>query len=284
LPFPRFVGGFLRIRVRDVLRVLNKLREDSATGPDYLSTCILKRCAAVLALPLVLLARRILQTRRWPQIWTSHWIAALHKKKSVFDALNYRGVHLTSQASKVIERVLGQFLFPPLIERAFGECQFAYRPKRGARDAVLVYVVTWLRMLNDGKKVGVYCSDVSGAFDRVSAERLLDKLASLGLHRDLFGVVRSWLRDRRAFVVVAGERSKGSLLSDMVYQGTVWGPSLWNAFVGDVSVVFVSVVFCRIPNAWCVPCGFVDVSAFGPRLVESLAPSGRHRGRCDCSI
>ena len=72
---------------------------------------------------------------------------------------------------------------------------------------------------------------------------MLDKLASLGLHRDLFCVVRSWLRDRRAFVVVAGERSKGSLLSDMVYQGTVWGPSLWNAFVGDVPVVFVSAVF-----------------------------------------
>ena len=82
-------------------------------------------------------------------------------------------------------------LFPPLIERAFGECQFAYRPKRGARDAVLLYVASWLTMLNDGLKVGVYCSDVSGAFDRVSAARLLDKLSALGLHRDLFGTVQS---------------------------------------------------------------------------------------------
>ena len=76
-------------------------------------------------------------------------------------------------------------LFQPLRELAFTESQFAYRPKRGARDAVLLYVATWLSMLNAGKKIGVYCSDVSGAFDRASAERLLDKLASLGLHRDL---------------------------------------------------------------------------------------------------
>ena len=187
---------------------------------------MLKTCAAVLALPLILPARRILESHQWPQLWTDHWIAALHEKKSVFDASNYRGVHLTSQASKVIERVLGIHLFPQLIERAFGESQYAYRPKRGARDAVMLYVATWLTMLNNRKKVGVYCSDVSGAFDRVCAARLLQKLSALGLNRDLFGTVQSWLRDRQAFVVVAGDCSAGSVLSNMVYQGTVWGPTL----------------------------------------------------------
>ena len=69
-------------------------------------------------------------------------------------------------------------LFPPPIELAFTESQFSYRPKRGARDAVLLDVATLLSMLNVWKKIGVYCSDVSGAYDRVSAERLLDKLAT----------------------------------------------------------------------------------------------------------
>ena len=63
---PHFVDGFLRIRTRDVLRVLKGLREDSATGPDQIATIVLKTCAAVLALPLCLLARRILETQRWP--------------------------------------------------------------------------------------------------------------------------------------------------------------------------------------------------------------------------
>ena len=80
-------------------------------------------------------------------------------------------------------------LFQPLIERAFAQIQFAYRLKQGARDAVFFYVATWIYMLNAGNTVGVYCCDVSGAFDRVSAERLAEKLASLGPHRDLFGSV-----------------------------------------------------------------------------------------------
>ena len=241
--FPVLHAGFLRVRERHTLAVLKGLKEDSATGPDNLAARVLKKCASALAWPLTLLARRILRTRFWPTLWTHHWIAALYKKKSVFDPLNYRGIHLTAQASKVIERLLGRFLFPPLVERAFGDFQFAYRPKRGARDAVAVYVVTWISMLNDRKKIGVYCSDVSGAFDRVSARRLLDKLAPHGLNADLFAVVQSWLRDRDAFVVVAGQRSSGTKLSNMVYQGTVWGPTLWNVFVGDASIVFESAGF-----------------------------------------
>ena len=43
----------------------------------------------------------------------------------------------------------------------------------------------------------------------------------------------SWLRSRRAHVVVGGSRSEEFTLSDMVFQGTVWGPPLWNTFYED---------------------------------------------------
>ena len=32
----------------------------------------------------------------------------------------------------------------------------------------------------------------------------------------------------------------------MVYQGAVFGPSLWNAFVGDAAIVFESAGFCIV--------------------------------------
>ena len=41
--------------------------------------------------------------------------------------------------------------------------------------------------------MGVYCSDVSGAFDRVSAERLGDKLLCKGFHPKLVKLIASWL-------------------------------------------------------------------------------------------
>ena len=115
----------------------------------------------------------------------------------------------------------------------FGPCQFAYRSGRGARDAIAYYVLCWLEAFNHGKKVGLYASDVSGAFDRVSSSILLAKLEACGLHANILQTIRSWLRDRHAFVLVGGEQSREFTLSNMVFQGTVWGPYLWNTFFGD---------------------------------------------------
>ena len=94
-------------------------------------------------------------------------------------------------------------------------------------------VLTWLPGFDQGRKFCLYCSDVSGAFDRVSTQRLTEKLVALEvpyLWRRLFV---SWLRQREAKVIVGGAFSKPMSLKDMVYQGTVWGPPLWNAFYGD---------------------------------------------------
>eukprot|EP00969_Alexandrium_andersonii_P303127 13399189-Alexandrium_andersonii.AAC.1 len=79
-----------------------------------------------------------------------------------------------------------------------------------------------------GHAVAVYCADVSGAFDRVPADRLCGKLAAAGVDRALLRVLASWLARRSARVVVQGSFSETIEMCDMVYQGTTWGPPLWN--------------------------------------------------------
>ena len=79
----------------------------------------------------------------------------------------------------------------------------------------------------------VYCSDVSGAFDKVRLKRMVQKIINKGLHPKIAAVLVSWLRERQATVVVGGTTSKLMALRDMVFQGTVTGPTLWNLFFGD---------------------------------------------------
>ena len=83
--------------------------------------------------------------------------------------------------------------------------------------------------------VGVYCSDVSGAFDKVSKERVCQKLDRLGLHEDIFGFLCSWLDDRNSRVIAGGQQSKAEPLTNSVFQGTVLGPPLWNVHYGDAN-------------------------------------------------
>ena len=104
-------------------------------------------------------------------------------------------------------------------------------------------------------KIGIYCSDVSGAFDRICSSRLLAKLRAKGVHQSMIDVIASWLEARRAAVVVGGYRSTSFSIEDMVYQGTVLGPTLWNIFFADAceairEYFFEEVVYADDLNAF----------------------------------
>ncbi len=240
---------FLPIRTRDVRKVLRSLKVDSATGLAGIASRVLKTCADELAYPLALLLRKMLSHGTWPQRWREHWVVPLYKKKSKADPSNYRGVHLTAQVSKAAERVLGAH-FQRHLEKsgAYGTRQFAYSKKRSYGDALALSLLTWLLALEHGHVVALYCSDVSGAFDRVCAQRLGAKLAKLGLHPKIHKLLVSWLEPRISQVVVGGEFSKEMPLSNSVFQGTVWGPPLWNCYYADSTQAvgkhgFVDIVF-----------------------------------------
>jgi len=96
------LGEFLPLRMRTAVKVLAGLDESKATGPDGIPSIILKRCARTLCLPIILLARLIIDTSEWP--WQWHWLAPVYKKKSVSNPGNYRGVHLTAHLGKSVER------------------------------------------------------------------------------------------------------------------------------------------------------------------------------------
>ena len=240
-------GGFLQLRSRNARFHLSSLNVASATGPDGLSTILLRNVSSVIAVPFSRLARRVVSTGVWPDCWKVHWIAPLHKRGKRSLATNYRGLQITCQLSKAMERFLGCQFLPHLSHSgSFGQSQFAYRKFHGARDAVLFVVLVWLRAFACGRKVGLYCSDVSGAFDRVSCEKLVAKLERSVIHRDLVRVIVSWLRGRVGKVIVQGSSSDVFALMDMCFQGTVWGPALWNIFFADAPLAMRRCAFQEI--------------------------------------
>jgi hypothetical protein len=83
-------------------------------------------------------------------------------------------------------------------------------------------------------------TDISGAFDRVCTDYLVEKLKGAGVHPELVELLRSYLSPREAKVVVNGQESRAYTIENQVYQGTVLGPPLWNVFFSDVSAVISS--------------------------------------------
>ena len=200
---PAFETGFLMVRTRRVVKILASLDQHSATGPDGLPSMILKNCARELAYPVARLLRLMLAQGVWPRCWRLHWMLPLFKRKARSQATNYRGVHLTSRISKVAECVIGQLILPRLLHLgAYGPRQFAYCPGRSYKDALLLCVAAWTWALCVHGKIGLYCSDVAGAFDKVKSERLCTVLGRLGLHYNIFKLLCCWLEPHEACVIV----------------------------------------------------------------------------------
>ena len=148
------------------------------------------------------------------------------------------------------------FLKPDLQKFSlFGERQFAYAEGRGVQDALAFSVLSWLTLLEKGRLVGLYCSDVSGAFDRVSEACLGKKLDALGLHPQILVFLKAWLAPRELSVVLDSFASKRCPLTNSVYQGTVLGPPLWNLHYADSAFAiqeanFQEIIFADDLNAF----------------------------------
>ncbi len=248
--------AFVPIRRRVTKRVLAKLDPNSGTGPDKLAARVLKHCQKELIGPITDLARILFNNACWPQVWRLHWIHPLYKKKARSDPTNYRGVHLTPQLSKVVERIVGQTFLRWISENEKMGChQYAYTEKRSHKDALAINVCNWLASLEDQELVGLYCSDVSGAFDRVDRSRMVEKLRCSGLNPRIVRFLESWLEDRTSVVVVGGATSAQAPLCNTVFQGTVLGSPLWNLFYVDASFAvqplgFTDVVFADDFNCY----------------------------------
>ena len=74
------------------------------------------------------------------------------------------------------------------------------------------------------KKVGVFLSDIAGAFDRVDTTKLVAELKALGVCDAFVELIASYLAPRSAKVIVNGADSAEFVLENMIFQGAVLGP------------------------------------------------------------
>jgi hypothetical protein len=156
-------------------------------------------------------------------------------KKSSLDQnelKNYRPISNLPFLSKVLERIVLHQISPHLdTNKLLSPHQSAYRPGYSCETALLSVINNILMALDSNKVSVLLLLDLSAAFDTIDHGILLSRLEhSFGIGGTVLNWFRSYLTDRKQFVMTDGNRSPETSLSFGVPQGSVLGPILFIAY------------------------------------------------------
>lgn len=226
---------YIDIKEDDVIRAIDELNPNSATGPDGFPAILLKVCKRVLARPLQSLFQSFLASGKLPRKLKEGKICPIHKGGSRAEAKNYRPISLTSHISKVMERIVRRKLIAFLEENdLLPDTQHGFRPGRSCLTQLLQHYDWVLKQLLNHSNVEVIYLDFAKAFDKVDHGMICHKLRDLGIVGKLGEWLHDFLKDRSQVVVANGATSNDTQIVSGVPQGTVLGPLLFIMALSDM--------------------------------------------------
>lgn len=238
IPVCEYIGiGSMRLTCDEVLRALLNLDVRKGRGPDGMPPELLKACAYELCYPLCCIFNMSLFYGVFPDRWKLSYITPIFKSGSRAVVNNYRGVAILPTLGKLFESIVCDRLSSHF--RCYlSDRQHGFISKRSATTNLVEISSCVLNAVESGRQLDVIYTDFSKAFDRVSHDRLMCKLAEIGIFGSLLAWLRSYLTNRIQYVKIRNVKSREFVVSSGVPQGSHLGPLLFNLFVNDIPVLF----------------------------------------------
>ena len=225
----------------DVRLLITSLPSKTSSGPDNISSQMLKGTIDSVSPQLVALFNQSLSSGCIPSDWKISNVTPIFKAGDPKLVSNYRPISLLSLPSKLLERFIHNSLLDYILSNSLlSSNQFGFRPGSSTQEALLTATTDWHSFLDSHSDVAAVFFDLSKAFDSIPHEGILDSLRHVGVHGPLLKWFSSYLSDRQQRVVLDGQRSPLIKISSGVPQGSILGPLLFIIYMDHISNVTLS--------------------------------------------
>jgi len=181
---------------QQVEEYIKRIGGNKATGLDGIGIKILKLALPVISQSLTHIYNASITKAVFPDKFKKAKLTLVYKKDSPHDRNNYRSISVLPVISKPLERhVASSYLKYLCKNNLLYSKQSAYRPNHSCETALLNLTDNWLKAMDKGKFVGSVFLDLSKAFDLVSHDILLSKIAKYHASEPTLRWFKSYLYD-----------------------------------------------------------------------------------------
>lgn len=214
--------------LEELQTAVGKLKSGKAPGPDGIKPETLKEAFKVIPSLMLRIFNEVLNQQEIPTKWKIATLALIPKGSQTDASPKYRTICLLDAIGKLFEHLVKNRLETEMEARnALSNRQFGFRKNSSTTDAVK-WVTSCLGDRNAVWSV-VITVDVENAFNTATWSIVIERLREMGISASLINLVESYFRTRQ---ITIGKTP--IQLSQGVPQGSVLGPTLWNALYNTV--------------------------------------------------
>ena len=249
---------------QEIIIAIDNLENKSSTGCDGISNKLLKFIKDVVTKPLTLIINQMIVTGIYPKAFKTSKVSPLFKKVIINYLVIIDPFRCCPQSQKIFERIIYNQLSNYFNDsNLLAEQQYRFRPRHSTELAAVKLVDFISHEMESGHTPTNIYVDLSKAFDTINYDILLDKLSYYGISGRALKLLKSYLLDRKQYVVYNNCNSNLVDVTTGVPQGSILGPLLFSIFINDL--IHVTLKFIMDADDTTI---YFNLEDFDPATIE----------------
>lgn len=179
-PMSEAANDNILVSENEISELIKTLDIKKSAGPDGVPPLFIKYCVRHLTKPLSLIYNLSLREGCFPLKWKASYVIPIFKSGDRSTVSNYRPISKISIFAKILEKIVYKNIFST-VKNTIIEQQHGFFPKRSLETNLLCFSENVCLAMDGRVQVDAVYTDFSKAFDKISHEVLMERLADVGV-------------------------------------------------------------------------------------------------------